>query len=448
MDTNQKADLLNDLIGRARRAGADAADAVFAEYRSLSAQQRLGRPEAVERSEGGDLGLRVMVGRRQAVVSSTDLSAPALDELVERCIGMARAVPEDPWAGLADPDQVAGELAGIDTVDPVEPEPDDLVRRAAEAEEAAMAVAGVTNSEGGEADWSLSRYLLAASNGFVGEFAQSSHGVSAVVLAGDGQDKERDYEFSAATHLADLADPAEVGRKAGERAVRRLNPRRPASAAVPVVYDPRVSSSLVRHLASAINGTAIARGTSFLKDAMGQQIFSPGIAIIDDAHRQRGLASRPFDGEGLATCRRSLVEDGHLRSWILDLASARQLGLASTGNASRSPGGTPHPGATNLHLAAGSTSPEELMADIDDGLYVTELMGSSVNMVTGDYSRGAGGFWIENGRVAWPVSDVTVAGNLLEMFAHLVPANDLEFRTSVNAPTLRIDGMTVAGPGG
>lgn len=447
MDASDKADLLHDLIARARRAGADEADAVYVEYCSLSATQRLGKREAIERSEAGDLGLRALIGHRQAVVSSTDFSGPALTELVERCVDMARAAPEDPYAGLADAGQLAPELVAIDCLDPVEPAPEDLAARAGAAEDAAMAVSGVTNSEGGEADWSTSRYLLAASNGFTGHFSRSSHGVAAIVLAGDGKDKERDYDFSSVTHLADLQDPSAVGRRAGERAVRRLHPRRPSSAAVPVVYDPRVSSSLIRHLASALNGTAIARGTSFLREAMDQRIFPAGVDVVDDPHRPRGLASRPFDGEGLATTRCHVVQDGHVRSWFLDLASARQLGLESTGHAARSPGSTAHPGVSNLHLTAGTVSADELVSDIRQGLYVTELMGMSVNMVTGDYSRGAGGFWIENGEIAWPVADVTVAGNLRDMFANLVPADDLVFRTAINAPTIRVDGMTVAGPG-
>ncbi len=448
MDANGDFDLLDGLVAGALRAGADAADAAHVESRSLSAARRLGKPEALERAESRDLGLRVLVGRRQAVVSSTDLSPEALDELVERAVAMARVAPEDPFAGLAEPGETARRIPEIDMFDPSEPSPERLADRAAAAEDAALAVAGVTNSEGGEAAWSANRVALLASNGFRGAYRRSSHSVSAVALAGEGQGMERDYEYSTATHEADLEDAAAIGREAGERAARRLGPRRPASAAVPVVYGPRVSGGLVGHLAAALNGASVARGVSFLKDRMDTALFAPGIAVTDDPLRPRGRRSRPFDAEGIATARRALVEDGHVRSWLLDLATARQLGLATLGHAARAPGGVPSPAASNLCLAAGTVSPAELMSDIKSGLYITELMGASVNMATGDYSRGAGGFWIENGEIAWPVSDITVAGNLLDMYARLVPADDLEFRRGIDAPTVRIDGMTVAGPGG
>jgi PmbA protein len=447
MDQDRQIDLLQGLIAKAKRAGADAADAVYIESRALSVSQRLGKPEAVERSEEHDLGLRVLVGKQQSVVSSTDLGPDALDALVERVVAMAKVTPEDAFAGIADPADIAKSFPEIDMFDPTEPTAERLVERATTAEEAALAVKGVSNSEGGDASWSASRMSLVASNGFAGSYQRSGHSVSAVVLAGEGQGMERDYDYSSTVHEADLEDAAAIGRKAGERAVRRLNPRRPGSASVPVIYGPRVSASLVGHLSSALNGSSVARGTSFLKDAMGQAIFAPGIQILDDPHRPRGLRSKPFDGEGLATGPRAIVEDGHIRSWFLDLATARQLGLASTGHAARSAGGIPGPSASNLYMAPGSVSPEELMADIVSGLYVTELMGMSVNIITGDYSRGAGGFWIENGEITHPVSDVTVAGNLKDIFAHLIPANDLEFKRGTDAPTLRVDCLTVAGPG-
>ena len=447
MTQDSQLDLLQGLIDKARRSGATAADAVFVDSRSLSAAQRLGKPEAVERSEEHDLGLRVLVGRRQAVVSSTDIKPDALDELVKRAVAMAKAMPEDEFAGLADPADITASYPEIDMSDPTEPPAERLVERATAAEQAALAVKGVTNSEGGEAGWSSSRITLVASNGFAGSYQRSSHSVSAVVLAGEGQGMERDYDYSHTVYEADLDDAAEIGRRAGERAVARLNPHRPKSAAVPVVYDPRASRSLVGHIASALNGSSVARGTSFLKGAMDTAIFAKGVSIIDDPHRPRGMRSKPFDAEGLATERRAIIEDGHVRSWFLDQATARQLGLKSTGHAARSAGGTPGPSATNLYLAAGPLSPEALIADIVSGIYVTELMGMSVNMVTGDYSRGAGGFWIENGKITYPVSDVTVAGNLKDMYAALIPASDLEIKHGTDAPTVRIDGMTVAGPG-
>jgi PmbA protein len=438
-------DFLDDLIGRARKAGADAADAVLVESTSMSLAQRLGQPERLERAESHDLGLRVFIGKRQAIVSSTDNAPAMLDELVERAIAMARSVPEDPYCGLADPDQLATEIPDIDLCDPEEPAPDTLVERARAAEEAARAVEGVTNSEGAEADWSRSTIALAASNGFTGSYAVSRHSVSVSVLAGEGTHMERDYDYSSAVFGADLDDPAAVGRRAGERAVKRLNPRKVATAQLPVIYDPRVANSLIGHLASAINGAAIARGTSFLKDSMGKRILPAGVTVTDDPHRRRGLRSKPFDGEGVANRRLDIVADGVLTSWILDLRSARQLGLASTGHAARGTSSPPSPATTNLYLAPGTRSPEELIGEVARGFYVTELIGFGVNGVTGDYSRGASGFWIENGALAYPVSEVTIAGNLKEMFLNLTPANDLVFRYGTDAPTVRVDGMTIAG---
>lgn len=438
-------DFLDDLIGRARKAGADAADAVLVESVSMSLAQRLGQPERLERAESHDLGLRVFIGKRQAIVSSTDNAPAMLDELVERAIAMARSVPEDPYCGLADPDQLATEVPDIDLCDPEEPAPDTLVERARAAEEAARAVEGVTNSEGAEADWGRSTIALAASNGFTGSYAVSRHSVSVSVLAGEGTHMERDYDYSSAVFGADLDDPAAVGRRAGERAVKRLNPRKVATAQLPVIYDPRVANSLIGHLASAINGAAIARGTSFLKDSMGKRILPTGVTVTDDPHRRRGLRSKPFDGEGVANRRLDIVADGVLTSWILDLRSARQLGLASTGHAARGTSSPPSPATTNLYLAPGTRSPEELIGEVARGFYVTELIGFGVNGVTGDYSRGASGFWIEDGALAYPVSEVTIAGNLKEMFLNLTPANDLIFRYGTDAPTVRVDGMTIAG---
>ena len=438
-------DLLHDLIAKARRAGADAADALHVESAAVSVAQRLGKPEKLEREESRDLGLRVFVGRRQAVVSTTDLGRAALGALVERAIAMARTVPEDSYCGLADAGELARELPELDIADPVEPSAEQLTERAAAAEDAARAVPGVTNSEGGEASWSRSRVMLAASNGFSGSYGVTRHGVSASVLAGSGTEMERDYDFSSAIHAADLEDPAAVGRRAGERAVKRLNPHKAATMRAPVVYDPRVAGGMLGHLASAINGSGIARGTSFLKDRLGQSIFPKGVTVIDDPHRRRGLRSKPFDGEGVANRRRALIEDGVLTTWILDLRSARQLGLSSTGHASRGTGGPPGPSPTNLWLEPGPVTQAELIEDILEGLYVTELIGFGVNGITGDYSRGAAGFKIQNGEITHPVSEVTVAGNLIEMFRSVSAASDLTFRTGMDAPTLRIEGMTIAG---
>lgn len=431
-------DLLNDLIGRARRAGADAADATLTEATSVSVTRRLGALEGIERSEGRDLGLRVFVGKRNAHVSSTDLSPAALDAVVERALAMARAAPEDPYAGLAEPEDLARDWPDLDLDDPDEPSPERLTAMAAAAEDAARAVPGVTNSEGADAGWSRHRFALVATNGFAGAGSGTSVSVSAAVLAGAGDAMERDYDHASARFVADLPDPAAIGRSAGERAVRRLGARSMPVAKVPVVYDPRVSRGILSHLVSAIAGPTIARGTSFLKDRLGQRVWAAGIRVVDDPHRRRGLRSRPFDREGVATTKRALVEDGVLATWLLDCRSARQLGLHTTGHA---PGGS----VANLVLEPGTMSPASLMADIKDGLYVTELIGMGINGVTGDYSRGAVGFRIENGVLAHPVSEITIAGNLKDMFLHAMPADDLVLRYGIDAPTLRVDGMTVAG---
>jgi len=437
--------ILSSLLDAARKAGADAADALFVEGVSSSVSYRLGKLEDVERAESYDLGLRVFVGQKIAFVSSTDFSADALAGLPSRAVAMARLAPEDKFAGLAPKDRLAANLPALDLEDMSEPSADLLIERARAVEGAAMAVPGVTNSEGGGASFSRSAVALATSTGFYGRYAGTSHGIGVAVLAGEGTAMERDYDHASARHAGDLRAPEDIGRCAGEKAVKRLGPRSMPSQAVAVVFHPDEAAGLLGHLSGAISGSAIARGVSFLKDRMGQSVFAPGINIIDDPHRVRGLRSKPFDGEGVANSRRALIAEGKLTSWLLDCASARQLGLQTTGHAARGTGGPPSPSATNLYLEAGKLSIKELIADIKQGFYVTELMGMGVNGVTGDYSRGAAGFWIENGEIAFPVSEVTIAGNLKEMFAHLTPANDLEFRHGVNAPTVRIEGMTLAG---
>jgi PmbA protein len=437
-------DLLSDLIARARAAGADAADAILISGTSLGVQRRLGKTEHVERSEGRDLGLRVFLGQRAAIVSSSTMDPASFKELAERAVAMARVVPEDPYAGLADT-AAPPEQAALDLQDSAEPTTEQLVARAAAAEEAALAVPGITNSEGADAGFGRAEAFLVTSAGFAGAAARSSHSVSATALAGAGTSMQRDYDYHSTVHLSDLDDPAQIGRSAGERAIARLNPTRPATGKMPVVYDPRVAGGLIGHLAGAINGASVARGTSFLKDKMGQRIFAAGIAVRDDPRRVRGLRSRVFDGEGTPTSACALIDDGVLTTWLLDSRSARQLGLRSAGHAARGTGGPPSPGPSNLYLAAGSVTPAELMADIKLGLYVTELIGMGVNGVTGDYSRGAAGFMIRDGAIAEPVAEITIAGNLLDMFAHLTPANDLRFRRGTDAPTVRVDGMTMAG---
>jgi PmbA protein len=444
LDQSALTDLAERLVGAARRAGADAADAVAVRSVSLAVEVREGATEESERSEGDDVGLRVFVGRRQAVVSTNDVTAD-VGELAARAVAMARVAPEDPFAGLADARELAREIPDLDLLDPGLPSVAQLEERAKRAEAAGLAVKGVTKSGGASASAGIGGMVLVTSGGFRGAYLSSGQSVSMTAIAGEGTGMERDYDYSSALHGSDLDAPEKVGRTAGERTVERLNPRKVETKRVPIVFDRRVAGSLVSHLASAINGSSVARKTSFLKDKLGERLFKPGIAVIDDPQRKRGLRSRPFDAEGVATGRLAVIEDGVLKSWFLDCATARELGLATTGHAQRGVSSTPSPGPSNLHLAAGSTTPDALMADIAEGFYVTDLIGMGVNGVTGDYSRGASGFWIENGKRGYPVSEVTIAGNLIDMFRALTPANDLEFRFGTNAPTVRLEGLTVAG---
>jgi len=445
VDQSDLAGLAERLVSAARRAGADQADAIAVRSVSLSVDVRDGEVEESQRSEGDDLGLRVIVGHKQAVVSTNDLKGNGFDALAERAVAMARAAPEDRFAGLADPALLAHQFPALDLLDPHMPDVALLETRAREAEAAALAVNGVTKSGGASASAGIGGMVLATSHGFRGATIGSRHGVSMTAIAGEGTGMERDYDFSSALHASDLEDARSIGRQAGERAVKRLNPRKVATRRVPVVFDSRISGSLVGHLASAANGGSIARRTSFLREKLGAKIFASGIDIVDDPLRPRGLRSRPFDAEGIAGRPLKLVEDGVLKTWLLDSATARELDLKTTGHAQRGVSSTPSPGASNLHLVAGNMTPEELIADIGDGFYVTDMIGMGVNLVTGDYSRGASGFWIENGERTYPVSEVTIAGHLFDMFASLKPANNLVFRYGTNAPTLRIEDMTVAG---
>ncbi len=437
-------ELLADLLAKAKAAGADEADAVLVGNASLSLARRLGRVEHLERAESRDLGLRVFVGKRAAIVSTGRVQPAEFAALAVKAVAMARVVPEDPHIGLGPP-AAPPDPAPLDLVDPEEPSVATLIARAAAAEDAALAVPGVTNSEGAEAGWGRAEVALATSAGFAGFYVRTSHSLSAAALAGSGTNMQRDYDYSSGVHLTDLEDPAVIGANAGRRAVARLKPRRPPTARLPVIYEARVAGSLLGHFAAAINGATVARGTSFLKDRMGSAIFNPGITIRDDPTRSRGLRSRPFDGEGIATSEQVLIENGTLRSWILDLASARQLGLASNGHAARGTSGPPQPAPSNLYLAPGSVSPEALMADIGEGLLVSELIGMGVNGITGDYSRGAAGFMIRHGAIAEPVAEITIAGNLVDMFATLAPADDLRFRRGIDSPSVRVEGLTMAG---
>jgi PmbA protein len=437
--------IAQQLVTSALRAGADAADAIAVRSVSQSVEVRDGAVEESERAEADDVGLRVFLGRRQAVVSTNDVSDAGMATLAERAVAMARAAPEDRFAGLADRERLARDLPDLDLIDPAMPGVEHLESLALAAEAAALKVSGVTKSGGASASAGIGGMVLVTSDGFSGSYLSSRHSLSTTAIAGEGTRMERDYDFTSALHAADLADAASIGRSAGERAVKRLNPRKVPTRRVPVVFDPRVASSLIGHLVAAINGSVVARRTSFLADKLGEQLFGDSICIIDDPLRRRGLRSQPFDAEGVAGRPLGLVENGVLKSFLLDSATGRELGMATTGHAQRGVSSAPSPGPTNLHLAAGERPPRELIGDIAEGFYVADLIGMGVNLVTGDYSRGAAGFWIENGELTFPVSEVTIAGHLLELFRGLEPANDLTFRYGVNAPTVRLEGLTVAG---
>jgi len=444
-DQSALSTLAQQLVEAAKRAGADAADAVAVRGVSQGVEVRDGRVEESERSEGDDVGLRVLVGQRQAVVSTNDVSGDGVARLAERAVAMARVAPEDKYAGLADPALLARDFPDLDLLDPKVPSTSELERRACEAEAAALAVKGVTKSGGASASTGIGGMVLVTSTGFHGSYLRSSQSISSTAISGDGTSMERDYDYTAAPHASDLESPQTVGRKAGERTVARANPRKVETCKVPVLFDPRVAGSIVGHLVGAVNGASIARKTSFLKDRLGEQLFAKNIRIIDDPLRVRGLRSQTFDAEGVQVKKLAIIDEGVLTSWLLDSGTARELGLTTTGHAQRGVSSSPSPGPYNLHLEAGEVSPAELMSDIRQGFYVTDLIGSGVNGVTGDYSRGASGFWIENGKITYPVSEVTIAGHLLDIFKSLVPANDLEFRYGVNAPTLRIEGLTLGG---
>lgn len=436
--------IAESLVERGITAGATAADALYVGDRSSAVQVRLGEIESVSRSEGEQIGLRLFVGQRSATVASSDLSAEALGVLVERCLAMAREAPEDPYAGLAPSELLQrGELPLLDIYETSEPDPAALRARALEAESAALAVDGVTNSSGASASASASTVALATSGGFSGAYRSSGHGCSAAVIAGEGSTMQRDHAWRSAHHLQDLEPAEEIGRRAGNRAVARLTPSRPKPGKYPVLFDPRVSSTLLGHFAGAISGSSIARKTSFLQDKLGAAVFAPGVRIIDDPLRLRGLRSRPFDGEGVRVSRQKLVEDGLLKSWVADSASARQLGIEPTGHAARGVGGSPSAAPSNLYLEAGSRSREQLLSNFPEAVLIIELIGQGVNSVTGDYSRGAVGFMVRGGEIAEPVAEITIASNLVDMFAALEPGSDLEFLHGVDAPTVLIPEMTI-----
>ncbi|OIQ28428.1 MAG: modulator protein [Alphaproteobacteria bacterium MedPE-SWcel] len=440
--------LCHALLDAARKAGADSADAMAAKGSSLSIEVREGALEHAERSEGVDIGLRVFVGQRQAQVSSSDTRADTLIAMAQRAVEMAKEAPEDPYAGLADPGQLATEwdIAALEMADPsAEPAPDTLQQDALAAEAACAAVDGITQVQSAAAGYGRHDVHLAASNGFSGGYARTSRSVSCVGISGTGTGMERDYDGDTRTYQSDLRAAADIGHRAGTRATERHGARRPKTGSYPVLFDERISSSLVGHLLGAANGAAIARGSSWLKDSLGATILPETLSIVEDPFRPRMSGSRPFDSEGLPTQRRAIIEDGVLTGWTMDLASSRKLGMASTGNAARGIGSVPSPSNWNISLTQGANSRADLIRDMGTGLLVTSMIGSTINPNTGDYSRGASGFWIENGEIAFPVNEVTIAGNLLDMLKTLVPANDARTYLSRVVPSLLVEGMTLAG---
>ena len=441
-------DLAQALLDAARKAGADSADALVIEGTSLSIDVRAGRLEHAERAEGLDIGLRVLVGRRQACVSSSDASPATLLQMAERAVAMAREAPEDPFAGLADPSQLSArrDAAGLDLADfSDEPDPAQLQDDAERAEAAALAVQGVSRIDQSSASYSRRSVAMAATNGFAGSYARTSRHTSCVAITGEGTGMERDWASEGRIHQADLPDAAEIGTRAGERAVARFGSRKPPSGGFPVLFDERVAASLVGHLTSAINGSSIARGGSWLRESLGKPVLPRGFDLTEDPLRPRISGSRPFDAEGLATQRRLWVQDGVLLGWVLDLATGRKLGMPSTANASRGPTAPPSPSLSNLALTQGSASRDDLIRDMGTGLVVTSLIGSTINPTTGDYSRGASGFWVENGQITYPVNECTIAGNLRDMLLRLTAANDARAHLSMQVPSLLVEGLTIAG---
>lgn len=439
--------LTDVLLDAARKAGAEAADALAVGGTSVAIDIRAGKLETAERSEATEIGLRVLIGGRQACVSASDTSDMTIRALAERAVAMAAEAPADPYAGLADPGEIARnwDLAALEMADPApEPSAAELEAAAREIEAAAMAVKDIRQVEASAA-YSRRAMHLAATNGFSGGYGRTSHSLSAVAFTGEGTAMERDWAGEGRTFAADMPDAASIGRQAAERALQRAGAVKPKTGTYPVLFDERVASSLIGHLLSAANGAAVARGATWLRDALGAQVLPKGLSVIEDPHRPRISASRPFDGEGLPTARRMIVQDGVLTGWTLDLATARKLGMASTANAARGVSAPPSPATSNIDLTPGTASRDDLIAQMGTGLLVTSMIGSTINPTTGDYSRGAAGFWVENGQISHPVNECTIAGNLRDMLLRIVPANDARAHLSTRVPSLLIDGMTLAG---
>lgn len=438
-------ELASDFMACALRYGADAADVLAIASTDINCSIRNNIPETLERSESFGLGLRVFVGGATASVSLSDVSRDTMDDMAKTAIAMARATPPDNFAALAPAEMLAHSMPDLDLYDATEPSLAELQSRCKLAEAKGLSHQGITNTEGADASYSTHAIALVTSQGAAFETRTSYSSLSLSLIAGKGATMQRDYAYSTARHAEDLLDAEAIGDEAAKRTLARLHPRKLSSASYPILFDPRVSRSLVSAFSSAISGSAITRGTSFLKDSLNKPVFARGIHIIDDPQRLRGLASRAIDAEGLATRKMALIDDGVLTTWLLDMRSANQLGLAPTAHASRSLGGAPYPGTSNCYMAAGAHSPTALMSDIKEGVYITETSGMGINLITGDYSQGAAGFMIRDGHIGQPVAEFTIAGHLREMFMHIIPANDLSFTYATNAPTLRIDGMTVAG---
>lgn len=438
-------DFAAGLVEKAMKAGASAADAAIVATRSSEVEVRDGELEDVSRSEGRKYALRVFDGQRMASVSAADMEGEAQHEIVARAMAMAREAPEDPYAGLAPSEMLMkGAAPDVDIDDGIEPDPAALKERALAAEAAALGVDGVAQSTGSAASAAGRMIAIATSHGFVGGFSSSSHNVYSGALAADDTGKERDSHWHGVRHLEDLESAEEIGRIAGERAVARLNPTKPKAGRMPVLFDPRVATTLLGHLAGAIDASAVARRTSFLKDMLGERVFADGVTIIDDPLRPRGVASHPFDGEGLPVAKMAMIENGILTSWFASSTAARQLGIKPTGHAKRGISGSPGAGPSNFVMQPGARSREDLLAAFPKALLVTELIGHGTNLVTGDYSRGAAGFLVENGEIGRPVSEITIASNLKDMFATLEPGSDLEMRRGTESPTLLVPEMTVA----
>lgn len=446
--TQSLADISHALLDAARKAGADTADAIVIQGTSISIDVRDGKLEQAERAEGTDIGLRVLLGQRQAIVSASDTRAETMTAMAERAVAMAAEAPEDPYVGLADPDQLARDwnVDALELCDPTdEPTPEALQNSAVEAEAAGLAVSGVSQVQSASAAYGAQKFHMSATNGFSAGYGRTSRSISCVAIAGTGTGMERDYDGDMRSFQSDLRSASEIGTSAGERAIERLNATKPATGTYPVLFDERISSSLIGHLIAACNGSSIARGSSWLQGALGEAVLPDDLSLVEDPHRPRVSGSRPFDAEGLPTQRRAIVENGILIGWTLDLASARQLDMTSTANAVRGPSSPPSPANWNLSLTQGSRSRADLIADMGTGLLVTSMIGSTINPTTGDYSRGASGFWIENGVITGPVNECTIAGNLRDMLRRIIPANDARTHLSRVVPSLLIEGMSLAG---